>query len=208
MRKVVSLACLAILATVALSPGAGARAAKPVKTSLYLHGYTPFGELDGADWFANGTPPMQMDKKKPTESAPKSMRLGTPGLNTSCTGLPLGFPTWVGNLSGTIVGDAKLTLHTASTPSNVTARIWVDTPVFSCNEAYIEPAAEVIAEVPAGHGHFHVVFKDLKLEAGSTVMIELIGTGVHSNGRVLYDTPDLASVLQFKCIPARGKSCA
>jgi hypothetical protein len=189
------------------SAGAGSGADKPVKTSLYLHGYSPFGELDGADWFANGSPPMAMDKKKPSASEPKSMRLGTPGLNTSCTGLPLGFPTWVGELSGTIVGDAKLTLHTASTPSNVTARIWVDTPVFSCNDAYIEPAAEVMAAVPAGHGHFHLVFPKLRLKAESSVMIELIGTGVHSNGRVLYDTPDLASVLQFKCIPATGSSC-
>jgi len=207
MRKLVALLALSALALGITAPGAGARARKPVKTSMYLHGFSPLGEVDGIDWLANGTPPMQMDGQKPEASEPKSMRLGTPGLNTSCTGLPAGFPTWTGTISGKIVGDAKLTLHTLATPQNLTARLWVDVPVFSCNEAYIQPASEVIVQVPAGHGEFDVVFPKLKLKATSSILIELIGSGVHSNGRVLYDSTDMTSVLSFKCIPSKGKTC-
>lgn len=204
MKRIFGLiAAAALIATI--QPAQAAK--KPVKTTLYLHGNHQFGDIDGVDHFANGMPPMSMDGKEPSAGHAKSMRNGTPGLNTKCTGLPLGFPTWQGNFSGTIVGDAKLKLHFVSPPTRVTARLWTDTPVFSCNDAYIEPASEVIVEVPAGHNEIEVVFPKLKLKGAANIMIELLGTGAGSQGRVFYDSADMASNLSFNCIPAKGSSC-
>lgn len=204
MRKVlVAVAVLSIFA--AFQPAQAAK--KPVKTTLYLHGNSQFGEIDGIDNFANGTPVMSMDGKEPASGQPKSMRNGTPGLNTRCTGFPLAFPTWQGNFSGTIVGDAKLNLHLASPPTRLTVRLWTDTPVFSCNEGYIDPASEVIVEVPAGHSEVEVVFPKLKLKGQSNILIEILGLGTGSQGRVLYDSADMASNLTFNCIPIKGSSC-
>jgi hypothetical protein len=207
-RKTISLALtIGLIASAAVAPSAGAkRKAKAVKTSLYLHGEAPLGDIDGVVWLAEDRVP-QMSPEKPEGSVPKSWRLGTTGLNTNCTGLPIGFPTWVGKVNGTIVGKPKLTAHFVAPPTRVTARIWTDVPVFTCNEAYVEPASEVVADVPAGHSEVEIVFDKLRLKAGSQVMIELLAGGSGQQGRILYDSPDLASVLQFSCIPARGRSC-
>ncbi len=204
MRKIfAAVAAVALVATI--QPAHAAK--KSVKTTMYLHGYSQFGDLDGVDNFANGTPPMPMDGNEPPDGPPKSMRNGTPGLNTRCSGLPLGFPTWQGNFSGTIVGDAKLTLHFVSPPTRITARLWTDTPVFSCNDSYIEPASEVVVEVPPGHSEVEVVFPKLKLKGTANIMIELLSSGTGSQGRVFYDSTDMASNLSFKCIPVKGSSC-
>ena len=202
-----SLILLLAAGMVAASFATAEAAKKPVKTTLYLHGYSDLGEIDGADNFANATPPMAMDGTKPDGGTPKSMHSGTPGLNTRCTGFPVAFPTWQGNVTGTIVGDAKLTAHFVSPPTRVTARLWVDTPVFSCNEAYIEPVAEVVVEVPAGHSEVEIVFPKLKAKAGYNVLIQLLGAGTGSQGRVLYDAAEYASNLSFNCVPAKGSSC-
>lgn len=205
-KALVSVLVLGLIGSVLFVP-ATAGAAKPVKTSLYLHGTYPGGEIDGVDWLVNSTPPMVMDKNKPSGSAPKSMNYSGPVFNDQCTGIPLVFPTWVGALQGTIVGDAHLHAHFMAAPATLTARIWVDTPVFSCNEGYIEPAQEVLVQIPAGHSEVDIVFKDLRLKATANVMIELLSQSPGAQGRVLYDSPDLASVLEFKCIPAKGKTC-
>jgi len=181
---------------------------RPVKTTLYFHGNYQFGEVDGIDWLANGTPPMQMNTTEPDGQAPKSMAGGNPGLNRSCTGLPAGFPTWEAmGIAGTIVGDAKLSLHMASPPTSMTARLWVDTPLFSCNESYVPPLSEVIVAVPPGHNEVEIVFPKLKIKAGFNLIVELLAGGSGQAGRVLYDSADMASALTFNCIPTSGKSC-
>ncbi len=207
VKKLGMLICVVALIA-AVQPAQAAK--KPVKTTLYLHGVDAAGELDGVNWYANGAPgtsPMKMDGTEPAAGPPKSMRYATPGLNTQCTGLPLGFPTWEGNINGTIVGDATLSLHFVSNPSRITARLWTDTPVFSCNEAYVAPASEVIVDVPAGQSVVDVVFPKLKLKSSFNVLIEILGAGVSGQGRVLYDSSDYASALTFKCIPASGSRC-
>lgn len=195
MKRSIALLCVTVLAGAFLAVPVEAGAA-PKKVTLYLHGAHPLGEMDGADWFANGTPPMSMSKDKPTEQVPRHMTLGTPGLNTNCSGLPLGFPTWVGNISGTITGDAILTINTVSAAQNITARLWVNTPVFSCNDAYIAPNSEVLVQIPAGQNEVKVKFPKLKLKAAGLIMIELVGT---PRGRVLYDSPSAASALTINC---------
>lgn len=207
VKTIVLALTIGLIASVAVASSAGPRRkAKPVKTSLYLHGEAPLGDIDGAVWFVEDRVP-QMTPEEPEGSVPKSWRLGTTGLNTNCTGLPIGFPTWVGKVNGTIVGKPKLVAHFVAPPTRVTARIWADVPVFTCNEAYVQPASEVVVDVPPGHSEVEIVFDRLRLRVGSQVMIELLSGGSGQQGRILYDTPDLASVLEFKCIPARGKSC-
>lgn len=195
MKRSIALLCATVLAGALLAVPVEA-GAKAKKVTLYLHGVHPLGEMDGADWLANGTPPMQMTKDEPTEQFPRSMTFGTPGLNSQCSGLPLGFPTWVGSLSGKITGDATLTIHSVSTAQIITARLWVNTPVFSCNDAYIPPNSEVTAEVPAGQNEIEIKFPKLRLKAEGLIMIELLGT---PRGRVLYDSPSAASALTFNC---------
>lgn len=218
MRRVVVLVLAAVVVGGALSASpaqAGKKKAKPVATKLYLHGQAPFGEVDGAQWAADGfaaQSPMTLTAEEPAAGPPKSMNYFNPALNDQCTGLPLGFPTFTGELSGTIVGDAKLTAHFASVPAKVTARLWADIGAFvGCNEGYIEPASEVVVDVPGGHSEVEIVFKGLKLPAQASIMLEiLVPSGTDSGGsvgRLLYDSTDMASVLEFKCIPASGTSC-
>lgn len=198
MRKLAAILTVTVLAgSVAVTPATAAGKAK--KVTLFLHGYSPLGEIDGVDWFANGAPPMAMNKDKPTEQIARSMVFGVPGLNTQCSGLPLGFPTWVGDFSGTITGDAILTINTISAPLNLTARLWVDAPVFSCNEGYIPPNSEVIVQVPAGQSEVKIKFPKLKLKAQGLIMVELVGSGV-PRGRVLYDSSSAPSALTFNCV--------
>ncbi len=189
--------------------------AKPVATTMFMHGPSPFGEVDGAQWLADGNgpvSPLTMDGVEPAAGPPKSMNYFSPALNDQCTGLPLAFPTFTGNLVGTIVGDAKMTLHFVSAPTTIKARIWADIGAFSaCNEAHIEPASEVDVEVPGGQGEVEVVFPDLKLTATQHIMIEILAPSSAEwggkVGRLLYDSTDAASQITFGCVPASGKSC-
>lgn len=182
---------------------------KPVKTTLYMHGVYQFGEVDGIEWLASGTPPMQMDTTEPTESQPRSMFTGNPALNRSCTGLPTGFPTWEATgVSGTVVGDAKLVVNLVSPPAKLTARLWIDTPMFSCNDAYIEPLSEVVVDIPAGQNEVEIVFPGLKKKATFNMIVEILGNGGGQASRVFYDSPDMATSFEFSCVPAKGtKSC-
>ena len=202
------IGALLVLGMVAASIATASASSKPVKTTLYMHGVYQFGEVDGIDWIANGTPPMQMSSAKPDGAAPRSMHYNNPALNKSCTGLPTGFPTWeASGISGTVVGDAKLTMHFASPPTKVTARLWIDTPMFSCNDAYIAPLSEVVVDVPAGHSEVEIVFPGLKKKATFNMIVEILGAGASGQGRVLYDSVDMASALTFSCVPASGKKC-
>lgn len=189
------------------------KAAKPVATTMYMHGENPLGELDGVQWFNDGAgsrSTMTLDGEEPSGST-KSMNFFAPVLNDQCTGLPLAFPTFDGDMVGTIKGDAKMFLNFASAPGEIVARIWADVPVFSCNDGYIEPDSEVLVDVPAGSNEVEVVFEDLDLKVNAWVLVEVLalsGTDYRGQvGRLLYDSPDAPSRLEFKCIPASGTSC-
>jgi hypothetical protein len=206
MKKILALALAATVMAAFAPPATAQKRPKPVKTSLYLHGDAPLGDVDGVFWLAEDYE-NEMTPEEPDGSAPRSWRLGTPGLNTKCTGLPLAFPTWRGRVSGTITGKPKLQAHFATPAVRVTARIWVDVPVFSCNEGYIPPASEVIVDIPAGHNEIEIEFDQIRARAQGWVMIQLLASGAGQAGRILYDSADMASMLEFQCIPARGKSC-
>jgi hypothetical protein len=205
MKKLVTiLLCLGLTAGVAATASAGK---KPVKTTLYLHGDSPVGEgAQGAMYLSDGTV-MKLNGDAPTDPVPKSYNFTNPVGNEQCAGNELFFPTWVGTMQGRITGDATWTLHFVSPPSSVIARIWVDVPSGACNEAYVEPAQEVIVEIPAGHNEVDVVFKKLNLKAEGLIMLELLQQDPAAQGRVLYDGADFASAITFQCVPASGSSC-
>ena len=184
----------------------GKKKKKLVSTSLYLHGNAPVGEAETALNLSDGVMPY-MDKNKPTSPVPSSRKFAWAAGNTECSGQTVFFPTWVGNLNGKIVGDAKLVAHFANAPSSVTARLWTDVTPSSCNESYVPAHSEVTVDIPAGHNEATFKFKNVNRKAVANVMVELLTTDETNAGRVLYDSTDMASVLKFQCAPARGKSC-
>lgn len=208
-RMFVILTSLGLIAG-ALAMPAQAKKAKPVSTTLYLHGSAPVG--DGAEfvnYVANSTP-MAMDTTKPTSPVPSSMSFSVPVGNDQCTGNPL-MPSWQAlGVSGRIVGDATWDLHFVSPPSSVTARIWVDTGFSSCTSSntgatdYVEPLQTVDVTVPAGSNEVKVPFKNLNVPVTANIIVELVQTSPANQGRVLYDGAGFESNLQFNCIPAAG----
>lgn len=181
---------------------------KPVETTLFMHGVAPLGEIDGAVWLAEQSPesPMTLDAVEPEGGIAKSMAIGSPIWNSECTGLPLGFPTFTGPLSGTISGDAKMNVSFQGPAQAAVARIWVDIGAFQfCNDEYVEPHA--LVEFEAASGEVEIVFEDLKIPASSSIMIEILATGPTPNPRLQYDSTGTPSSFTFGCIPASGTSC-
>ncbi len=208
MKTLLVLGSIVGLISTAVVAPAGAGKAKPVKTTLYLHGNAPVGEgAEGAMNIAEDAT-MKLDTTKPSDPLPKSYNFNNPVGNDKCSGNSTFFPTWTGDLAGTIVGDVKWTAYFASPPSQVIARIWTDTPISSCNESFVPPAKEVVVDIPAGNNAVEIVFPKLKLKAGNNIMVELLQRGLSKQGRVLYDGARFESALSFSCIPAKGKTCA
>ena len=221
---------LVLLVTVGLvasfQPAYAKKKAKPVATKLFLHGATVVGENDSFTLVNEAFLPM--DKTEPAGAEPKSRwitnYLGGP--NTQCAGNNL-FPVWSGALTGQIKGDVKLTLNTVGTPGDVVVRIWPDVgqgASFCDSEttgstAYVEPAGEVVVSLPPGAGSVEAIMENVTLTAVGSVIIQIspaVAVDLPSPGgsvlnpfmsRILYDTANFASVLEFRCVPASGASC-
>jgi hypothetical protein len=223
MKKLLVLTVLAGLLLAPLSASAGKKA-KPVSTKLFLHGATVIGENDSFSLVAEGYLPM--DATEPAGAEPKSRQITNYliGPNTQCAGNNL-FPVWSGPVSGTIKGDMKLTFSTVGTPGSVVVRVWPDVGSSLCDSAatgtseYPDPAGEVTVELPPGEGTVEAVMKGVNFKAIGSVIVQIspvVAVDVPDPGgsvlnpvlaRVLYDTPDFASALEFKCIPSSGKTC-
>lgn len=228
MKKIAALVLTAVVAA-SLTSGTAAsakRRAKPVATKLFLHGETPLGETSGIPVASDVY--NTMDPTEPAGAEPKSEfitnYLGGP--NTMCAGNNL-FPVWSGKVSGTIKGDMKLTLHTVGTPGPIEVRVWPDVLSSMCNSenpvssstAYPDPAGSVEVELPPGHGTVEAVIKGVNFKAIGTMIVQVspvVAVDLPSPGgsvlnpfvsRILYDTADFASTLEFTCIPASGASC-
>ncbi len=212
----VALAATLVVASLAADAGAKKRA-KPVKTRLYLHGTSPVDEMD---YGALGDAYPTMDPKKP-RGAPKSKQITNyvVGPNDQCAGNNL-FPVWVGETKGTVVGKMKLTFTAVSTPGQVDVRVWPDVASLLCDQEtlgandYPKPAAEVTVDLPPGGGTVKAVTKSVRFRATRSLMVQITPATAPAGGflapfvaRVVYDSPEFASSLQFKCIPSRGRSC-
>lgn len=186
---------------------------KPVATTLYMHGNAPIG--DGLEFtiFATEGTNMKMDGVEPADGPPKSFSYSFPLGNAECTGNPL-FPSWEGPVEGTIVGDVTWMANFASAPGTATARLWVDIPFSSCTSSntgaadFVDPISEVEVEIPAGSNEVEIVFEDVGVPVIANMIVEIHQTSPTNVGRIVYDSPDYPTRLEFDCIPPKGqKAC-
>jgi len=215
MRRIVSMLLIfgLMFGAVASAEAKKKKSKKPVPLTYYFHGTETVGEIDLASNFGAGY--LKMDSTEPTEPAPRSRPFtiwtGDPQMWNDCAGNYL-MPVWTGPLSGKVVGDMKVTLHTLSAPKTVTIQVWPDLAAMACasNDLaegdYPTPAAETTIDLPPGPGESEIVLKNVKFDASSMLMLQVVPHGPVP-GRVLYDSPDFASKIEFKCIPKSGKSC-
>lgn len=220
MRKPLVIALTAGLVATSLATPAIAgkkkkpKTAAPVATTLYLHGNEVVGEVENYALIASGTF-MSMDKNEPTGSEPKSKFFTNYvlGPNTECAGNDF-YPVWVGDLSGTVTGDVKVTFNSIASPGGaVDVRIWPDVASQLCtNETlgvfdYPEPAGETRVNLPAGPGVVEAVIEGVNFQAGSKLMLQLTpDPATPFVGRALYDSTSYVSKIEFNCIPASGAS--
>lgn len=214
MKKLFAIGLVMGLLGTALAIPASAKKAKPVKTTLYMHGDLPVADM--AEWIEGATGGVHntMDTTEPAAGPPKSHSYSLPIGNAECAGNEL-FPSWEGKVAGKIVGDLKLYANTLALPSTVIARVWVDVPFGACTSStagvsdFVDPIAEQEVEVPAGANEIEIVFKKLKVTAGYNMIVELHQNAPANQGRVLYDSSDYPTRVEFNCIPPKGaKTCS
>lgn len=214
-RTITILLGLSVVATVFAAPATAARKPKPVATTLYMHGSVPVGDF--TEWLSgpvNGTHRM-MDPNEPAAGAPKSQSYSFAAGNLECAGNDL-FPSWEARIAGTLAGDVTIKAHLVSPGSTVTARVWLDVPFGSCTSSntgatdFVPPVAEVQVDVPAGSNEVEIVLPGLKgKKATFGMIVELHQTSPAQQGRVLYDSADYPTRVEFACVPAKGAtSCA
>jgi hypothetical protein len=207
MRKTLVLLMVGTFAVGILQPATAAKG-KAVATTLYFHGSSPSGEADSAPGLIDLTTFMTMDSKEPTGTEPRSK--GYVWTNYLCAGNRL-HPVWVGDMSGTITGDIKLTFMSASVPQSIDIRIWPDVFNQTCNADYYEPVAQATVEVPAGRGEVEVVIPNKSFIAQAGLMIQFSPTSIVTDtpgfGRIFYDSTDAPSRIEFLCVPSKGKTC-
>jgi len=222
MKKAfVAISVAALLVGTTMAPALGKRA-KPVTTTLYFHGATIAGEADSLP-VANDVN-LKMDPQEPEGSDPKSKQIfnavATP--NGRCAGNNF-FPLWQGQVAGKIVGDVKVTFGAVSSPGSVLIRVWPDVFGLMCDSNasgstdYPEPVRELVVDV-TGAGTIEAVLKGKPFTATANMMVQISPEELEAAAgetvfppavtRVLYDSTDYPSNIEFKCIPASGKSCA
>lgn len=225
-RSIVLILALGLIAG-SLTGGATAakkkkKKSKPVKTTLYFHGNEMAGEVESMGAVADV--PLPMSPKKPSDAAPKSKQIinGVVTPNGQCANNNL-FPNWSGKLSGTVKGDVKVTFNAVSSPGKVVVRVWPDVMSLLCDSSvsgssdYPKPAGETVVDLPNGAGEVTAVLKNVRAKAIGSLLVQISPAAIDtpdgdeafppSFARLLYDSPDFASRIEFKCIPAKGKSC-
>jgi hypothetical protein len=227
MKKLFGLIAAGVFVASIAAP-ASAGKAKPDKTTLYLHGTEQIGETESFSAVADTLLPM--DAKKPAGTDIKSKMITNYGVgpNTQCAGNNL-FPVWSGKVTGHIKGDIKFTFNTVGTPGQVEVRVWPDVYSSMCDSEnpaatasdYPDPAGAVTVDLPAGPGTTEAVIKGVDFDAIGSLVVQIspiVAVDIPSPGgsvlapfhsRILYDTADYASALEFTCVPVKGsKSCA
>ena len=213
-RSLTVLLGLGLLAGTLVSPAQAAKA-KPVATTMYMHGHMPVGDgLEFVNGVANSTN-MMMDPTAPAAGVPKSQSFSFNRGNEECAGNDL-FPSWSGNLTGKLASDVTMKANFLAAPSKLTARIWIDVPFGSCTSStagvsdFQPPVAEIEVDVPAGANEVEFVYPGLKgKKILGSMIVELHTTDPAQEGRVLYDSADYQTRIEFTCVPSSGASaCA
>lgn len=215
MRKIIVVALAATVVVGAIAAPATAGKKKKPKApaaqtvTYYLHGSQPAGEAEISETWLNDAW-MKMDGTEPAGSQTRSIFVTNyvRGPNSNCDGNGL-LPVWKGELSGTVSGPIKLTLHTMATPGAVIdVRLFSD-PTGGCNEAAQPPVAEQIGvAVPAGQAVTEVVFEDvtpfspvasMAIQFNASLLQTTPGGPLTHPGqvRILYDSTTAPTSLEF-----------
>lgn len=222
MKKTFTLIVLAALvATTVAMPAVAKKKAKPVATSLYLHGTQPAGELESFVPVVHENL-LEMDASLPTSNEKsKQITNYSAGPNTLCAGNNL-FPAWIGEASGKVLGDTKFVFTSIGSPGLVDIRVWADIPGGTdfCNEGYLEPQAQALGvPLPAGEADVEAMLEGGPFEVSSTLLVQISPSTVDVAGtqrpgsnmffsRIEYDSEGHPSALSFRCKPPAGrKSC-
>lgn len=165
---------------------------------------------------------MVMDATEPT-SQEKSKQITNYGVgpNTMCSGNNL-FPAWLGETTGTVVGDIEFSFTAIGTPGLVDIRAWADVPGGTdlCNEGYVEPDAEALGvALPASETDVKAKLKGGGFDVKGTLLVQVSPSTTDVAGtqrpgtnlfvsRIEYDSEGHPSALAFRCRPPAGKkSC-
>lgn len=215
MKKILATSVALVLVAGALGAPAVAgkkkkkpAAPQPVPTTLFFHGSETAGEADIVNNFPTGSM-LSMDATEPEGGQSKSFPIldavVTP--NEACSGSPL-FPSWAATMSGQVTGDVKVTFSTIASAGNVDVELFVDAPPLSCNDTYIEPAAETTVDLPVGGGTVEAVLQGVDVPVGGilTIMVNPRNRDAPAVGRILYDSTADPSKVEFLCTPAAGKT--
>lgn len=211
MRKLlVTALAVGLVASVAAAPATAQKRkkkAKPVPVQLFLQGEATFGETEQVErWIDSAWWEMTPDEP---EDGSKSVFVTNyvQGPNPNCSGNGL-LPVWRGALSGRIKGDITATLHTTASPAaSLVVELFPDA-TGGCNEDYIEPAGAVTVELPPGSNEVEAVIEDVDFEVVSSLVLQLrMEFQTPGQARVYFGGADTPSNLDFKCIPAKGKTC-
>ena len=202
-RAVPLLLALAMIVAAGTASAGPKKKARPVKTTLYLHGEAQADETTLA--------PLHMTPAEPSQPLPYSKWLPNyvAGPKDDCVNDWFLNATFQGPMSGRITGDVKVTLYSASTPGTVEVRLIPDFTDFLCGDPKHQPVATTRIDLTPGAGPSEGVIKNVSIDVqGVLVMTVLPIPSPPFAGRLLYDSPDFASRIQFDCIPTRGTSCA
>lgn len=224
MKRTMGAALAAFVGiSVLLAPASAGK--KPVKTTFYLHGSQAIGETESFSLVADAYLPMSPEEPAAAEPRSKFITNYVAGPNANCAGNNL-FPVWTGAMSGRIKGDMKFTFSTVGTPGPVEVRVWPDIMSSLCDSPatgtmdYVDPAGSVVVDLPPGAGTVEALIKDVDFKVAQHLLIQVspieavdlpdpAGSLLSPfMARILYDTPDFASALEFSCVPAKGKTCA
>ncbi len=221
MKRSIAIVMVAGLLVGATTTAEAAKRRKPVTTTLYLHGAHPVGEANVPDGWLNDVY-HEMNATEPDGAAPKSQFVTNylVGPNPRCSGNGL-LPVWKAQMSGTISGDVKATLHTAATAgARVVVELYpdglggctTDNPVSPADE-WVEPVSAVTVDVPPGHGVLEVTFENVKATVASHLLLQVkpdflvtAPDEVFMPGqvRLLYDSTDMASSVAVPCLAPKG----
>jgi hypothetical protein len=208
LKKALMVALSVALVTGSMfAPAQGKKKKKPVATSLFLHGQEQIGETELEDTWINGNW-MTMDETE--GEGPQKSRFVTNyilGPNTQCSGNSL-YPVWKGALSGTVVGDVTVTLHTVATPAAKLAIQLYPDGAGGCDSAvsmdFVPPATETVVDVPPGPGVVEAVLPNTSFEVVGSLVLQVYiadqGTSP-AQVRLFYDSKDSASGVSLSLVP-------
>ena len=210
MKKILVTAVVLALVAGALSATASAgkkKKAKPVPVTMFFHGTETLGEIDAVNNLSAGGQVLPMDTTEPTATPSKSFPIidliATP--NEACSGSSI-LPSWAGNMSGRVTGDVTVTFNTIGSAGTVDIELFADAGPLSCNDTYIDPAAETTIDLPPGSGTVEAVIEgvDFEVIGRLVVMVNHKMLDAPAMGRVLYDSPTDDARIEFTCTPAAG----